>query len=97
MPILATLGARVSNALHRVVFSFPSPHNASDDADAAPSVEEGRPYASMSALEQAILEPGEPRALAGGIGPLSFAGSGYGIALVLMVCSAYLQTFVFKS
>lgn len=36
-------------------------------------------------LSDLIEEPGEPKALAGGIGPLSFAGSGYGIMLVLTV------------
>jgi hypothetical protein len=38
-----------------------------------------------SSLADLIEEPGEDKALAGGIGPLSFAGSGYGIMLVLTV------------
>jgi hypothetical protein len=39
-------------------------------------------------LSDFIEEPGEPKAIAGGIGPLSFAGSGYGIMLVLTVSSS---------
>nr|XP_031864077.1 uncharacterized protein CI109_000721 [Kwoniella shandongensis]KAA5531149.1 hypothetical protein CI109_000721 [Kwoniella shandongensis] len=38
----------------------------------------------MSALDEMINEPGETRALAAGVGPMSFAGSGYGVMLVLM-------------
>jgi hypothetical protein len=36
-------------------------------------------------LEDMLSEPGESRALAGGVGPLSFAGSGYGVTLVIVV------------
>lgn len=32
-----------------------------------------------------VQQPSEHRALAGGIGPLTFVGSGYGVMLVLMV------------
>jgi hypothetical protein len=38
-------------------------------------------------LNGLIAEPGESRAMANGVGPLSFAGSGYGVMLVLTVGS----------
>jgi hypothetical protein len=34
------------------------------------------------------LEPGELKAIQGGIGPLSFMGSRYGLALIVMVSHA---------
>jgi hypothetical protein len=37
-------------------------------------------------------QPGEVRAIAGGVGPLSFAGSGYGLMLIFMVSRAVLET-----
>jgi hypothetical protein len=79
MPILSRFGQRISEALHTAIYSMPTPedHNHS-----------GMIHNDMgggTSLSDLIEEPGEPKALAGGIGPLSFAGSGYGIMLVLTV------------
>ncbi|ORY35703.1 hypothetical protein BCR39DRAFT_28811 [Naematelia encephala] len=91
MPLLASIGARFSQILHDLVFSFPSPaDNATHPGVPSSGTGGGNKhpgndgYATMSGLEGIINEPGEPRALAGGVGPLSFAGSGYGVMLVLM-------------
>ncbi|RSH88835.1 hypothetical protein EHS25_003063 [Saitozyma podzolica] len=91
MPILATVGNHFSQLLHDFVFSFPSPGNitvgpfkfqrSGDWAD----IEDGGAGegAGDGAFENLVNEPGETRALAHGVGALSFAGSGYGICLVL--------------
>ncbi|WWD19129.1 hypothetical protein CI109_103587 [Kwoniella shandongensis] len=79
MPIFARIGDRLSRVLHHVIFSFPSPSN-----ETYPVHEGGAGSGKMSALDEMINEPGETRALAAGVGPMSFAGSGYGVMLVLM-------------
>ncbi|WRT68467.1 uncharacterized protein IL334_005443 [Kwoniella shivajii] len=80
MPVLATAGSRLSHLLHKVVFSWPSASNSS-----SPFAFRSQSTSGDSArLEELFEEPGEGRALAGGVGPLSFVGSGYGILLVLM-------------
>lgn len=89
MPILATVGNRFVELLHNIIFSFPSP-NTTLDAVGEPQQHSGHKgelgYATMQG-DSGDFEPGEPKALAGGVGPLSFAGSGYGITLVLVVCA----------
>ncbi|WVF72869.1 hypothetical protein IAT40_007687 [Kwoniella sp. CBS 6097] len=74
------MGSRVSHLLHQLVFSFPTPANGT-----SPSTF-GKQGSSetTAALDEFFDEPGESRALAGGVGPLSFVGSGYGVMLVLM-------------
>ncbi len=76
MPILATVGNHLSQLLHSLIYAFPSPTN---------STLANVQLDSSKSLVDLISEPGEPKALAGGIGPLSFAGSGYGVMLVIMV------------
>ena len=97
VPILQRVSRHFSAALHHLVYSFPSP-NITDPTLSAESplpgeslpsggvggVERGLD-AKMMDLGDPLGEPGEGRAFAGGIGPLSFAGSGYGVTLVLMV------------
>jgi hypothetical protein len=83
MPLLSKFGVRVSQWLHEAIFSMPSP-----DHDTNPGMAEVNDLGGRSTLADLIDEPGEPRAIAGGIGPLSFAGSGYGITLVLTVSLA---------
>lgn len=80
MPLISRLGERVSHWLHEAIFSMPSPDN-----HATPGMADSNDLSVKSPLSELIDEPGEPRAIAGGIGPLSFAGSGYGITLVLTV------------
>ena len=82
MPILSDLGQRISLWLHEVIYSMPSPDNRTLAASMASYDDDGNSHTKLSDL---IEEPGEPKALAGGIGPLSFAGSGYGVMLVLTV------------
>jgi hypothetical protein len=94
MPILATVGNHFSQLLHDFVFSFPSPGNitvgpfkfqrSGDWSDIEGGVG-GEGAAGDGAFENLVNEPGETRALAHGVGALSFAGSGYGICLVLTV------------
>jgi len=81
MPILATVGSIFSEVLDKVIFAFPSPRNASHLEVEDGSSSNGR----TRTLVDMITEPGEPKALAGGVGPLNFAGSGYGVVLVLTV------------
>lgn len=85
MSVLSVIGQRVSLWLHEVIYSMPSPDNRTVNAftGVASYDDEGNGNNKLSDL---IEEPGEPKALAGGIGPLSFAGSGYGIMLVITVC-----------
>lgn len=95
--ILARAGNHFSHLLHHIVYSFPSPNNTysggTDDAQAGGDSS----HSGLQAFEGMMDEPGEPRALAGGIGPLSFVGSGYGVMLVLMVCfSCALITVVLR-
>lgn len=78
MALLANVGDRLSRFLHHAIYSFPSAQNSSGARNAT---------GPESTIAEMLSEPGEPRAWAGGIGPLSFAGSGYGIMLVLMVRS----------
>jgi hypothetical protein len=63
---------------------MPSPDNDTDPGMAALKHSGGQ-----ATLSDLIEEPGEPRALAGGIGPLSFAGSGYGVTLVITVSLSF--------
>lgn len=86
MPILSQFGQRISEALHTAIYSMPTPEDHHESGMTSSSMGGG------TALSDLIEEPGEPKALAGGIGPLSFAGSGYGIMLVLTVSlyAAYL-------
>ena len=79
MPILSQFGQKISEALHTAIYSMPSPDNHHDLDMATDDLSRG------TTLSDYIEEPGEPKAIAGGIGPLSFAGSGYGIMLVLTV------------
>lgn len=79
MPILSKFGQRISEALHTAIYSMPSPDDHHDSATRHSDMSGG------TTLSDLIEEPGEPKALAGGIGPLSFAGSGYGVMLVLTV------------
>ena len=79
MPILSRLGQKLSEGLHAAIYSMPTP-----DDHYERSVQSGD-MGGKTTLSDLIEEPGEPKALAGGIGPLSFAGSGYGIMLVLTV------------
>jgi len=79
MPILSQFGQKISEALHTAIYSMPSPDNHHDSDMATDDFGRG------TTLSDYIEEPGEPKAIAGGIGPLSFAGSGYGIMLVLTV------------
>lgn len=89
MPLLATLSSHFSALLHNVIFSFPSPGNST-------SVDESEIRAQLldeiavnntlfPGMARMVQQPSEHRALAGGIGPLTFVGSGYGVTLVLMV------------
>lgn len=92
MPLLAQLGNRISLLLHNIVFSFPSP-NSTDSNGNVTSTSPATPATTTKSslpsgwdgLEDMLSEPGESRALAGGVGPLSFAGSGYGVTLVIVV------------
>lgn len=61
---------------------MPSPDNRTLKADMSTYENAGN---GNTRLSDFIEEPGEPKALAGGIGPLSFAGSGYGVMLVITV------------
>ncbi|WVR07545.1 hypothetical protein IAU60_004587 [Kwoniella sp. DSM 27419] len=79
MPMLTAMSSRLSRVLHRLVFSFPSPSNDTSPTPTGPS--QG---SDTTLLDGLFDEPGESRALAGGVGPLSFVGSGYGVMLVLM-------------
>ena len=88
--LVATVGNHFSHLLHHLVYSFPSPNTTFFGQSILHDVntglsEAGRGQASGSSLEEMVKEPGEPRALAGGVGPLSFVGSGYGVMLILMV------------
>ncbi|KAK6910727.1 hypothetical protein I203_104759 [Kwoniella mangroviensis CBS 8507] len=79
MPMLTAMGSRLSHLLHHFIFSLPSPNNTT-----SLDFKSGRASGDDARLEELFDEPGEGRALAGGIGPLSFVGSGYGVLLVLM-------------
>ncbi|EIW68248.1 hypothetical protein TREMEDRAFT_32301 [Tremella mesenterica DSM 1558] len=68
MALLATVGNHLSHLLHQFVFAFPTPTNSSTANAPVP-------------LFAPKIDVG---AIAGGIGPLTFAGSGYGVMLVLM-------------
>lgn len=83
MTVLSVIGERISLWLHEVIYSMPSPDNHTLNAGVPSYDDAGNSHTKLSDL---IEEPGEPKALAGGIGPLSFAGSGYGIMLVITVC-----------
>lgn len=89
----AAAGERVSKLLHTFVFSLPTPANGTANttaavglkttaaaAAAADSIADGLGVAAI-----AVPDPGASRALAAGIGPLSFVGSGYGMTLAVMV------------
>nr|XP_019044755.1 hypothetical protein I302_06668 [Kwoniella bestiolae CBS 10118]OCF23685.1 hypothetical protein I302_06668 [Kwoniella bestiolae CBS 10118] len=79
MPMLTAMGSRLSHMLHQFIFSLPSPNNTT-----SLDFKSNRASADEARLDELFDEPGEGRALAGGIGPLSFVGSGYGVLLVLM-------------
>lgn len=89
VPFLASLSARISQTLHQIVFAFPSPNTTASISSPAKPVpgQHGMepPFSGIRALDEMLSEPGDSRAIAAGVGPLSFAGSGYGITLVLMV------------
>ena len=88
LPTLQQLGNHFSTILHHLVYSFPSPNSTNASATAYEPVRGAKDdggHGGLSGLQEMITEPGEPRALAGGVGPLSFVGSGYGVTLVLMV------------
>ncbi|ODN84548.1 hypothetical protein L202_00478 [Cryptococcus amylolentus CBS 6039] len=78
MPLLARLGNRASLLLHHFVYSFPSRQPAHPHTDDAT---DGLPTIRASDYE----DSGENEALQESMGPLSFAGSGYGITLILMM------------
>lgn len=82
MSLLADIGERISLWLHEVIYSMPSPANHTEST--GKTAMDGSSGGGQQ-LHDLIQEPGEPKALAGGIGPLSFAGSGYGIMLVVTV------------
>ena len=81
--VFAAASSRFSRLLHQLVYSLPSPDR-TIPGSSAPDPSTGLQVPKQG-LEEFLNEPGESRALAGGIGPLSFAGSGYGIMLVMMV------------
>lgn len=87
MPHLARLGTRVSQVLHHLIYSFPTPDNVTlfewDDED----VTGGNSTDGNTTMRIAryLAEPGEDKAFAQGVGPLSFFGSGYGVMLIFIV------------
>ena len=83
MPILSEVGQRISLWLHEVIYSMPSPGNRTLNVGVTPNDDAEDIHARLADL---IEERGETKALAGGIGPMSFAGSGYGFMLVITVC-----------
>jgi hypothetical protein len=89
MPVLATLSSHLSALLHNVIFSFPSPENRTMPTMTATELQAMEEQAGQNTLfpglAKMVQQPSEQRALASGIGPLTFVGSGYGIMLVLMV------------
>ncbi|KAK4687990.1 hypothetical protein P7C73_g2137, partial [Tremellales sp. Uapishka_1] len=80
MPFFAAVGTRISQLLHSLVYSLPSPYNSTSN-----TTSDAKGYSTLSSLDDMGLEQGETKALAGGVGPLSFAGSGYGVMLVVMM------------
>lgn len=86
MPFLATVGNHLSQALHHLIYSFPSNASAISAPNAAPDGS-SKGVASMSpdGGSRSSRTNDFQRALEGGVGPLSFMGSGYGVILVLMV------------
>lgn len=72
--VLAAASSRLSYMLHHLIYAFPSPNAARPHGAEPPA--HNHDDAGLT---------GEARAMAAGIGPLSFAGSTYGIILVLMV------------
>ncbi|KAL1413561.1 hypothetical protein Q8F55_001335 [Vanrija albida] len=86
---LDAASARLSRALHSLVFSFPSPSATASSsarnttAAAAPKLPANVTDA-VNSTDPLLSQPGEPRAWAGGVGPLSFAGSGYGVVLIII-------------
>nr|XP_018261547.1 uncharacterized protein I303_05985 [Kwoniella dejecticola CBS 10117]OBR83705.1 hypothetical protein I303_05985 [Kwoniella dejecticola CBS 10117] len=78
MPMLTAMGSRLSQLLHQLIFSLPSPGgNGTEPLGSA-----GK-NGSVD-TNDLFQEPGEGKAFAGGVGPLSFVGSGYGVLLVIM-------------
>ena len=97
MPIalLQRVGRQVSVYLHDLVFSFPSP-NVTDPTLSAPYPVPGGAIPGLQEDTHAgssghafMDEPGEPKAFANGVGPLSFVGSGYGFTLLLVVSQTW--------
>lgn len=88
MPVLATLSSHLSSILHTVIFSFPTPENGTVANMTSEQLDEelGK-NVLFSGMAKMVQQPSEHRALASGIGPLTFVGSGYGVMLVLMVSS----------
>lgn len=87
---LAALSSRFSSLLHTVIFSFPTPSNttAVDQLSAAElqvMEDQAGKDAIFPAVARMVQQPSEHRAMAAGIGPLTFVGSGYGVMLVVMV------------
>lgn len=91
MPLLARVGNHFSQLLHHLIYSFPSPHNGTElEWDDGNDVGYGDATNSTGAnttmrIAKFLAEPGEDKAFAQGVGPLSFFGSGYGVTLVLIV------------
>ena len=90
MPILGVRGAffdaveqQLSRLLHHLVYSFPTPDHFTNVTDSAGDVAKTLPVL-LGLDETVVAQPGEPKAFAGGVGPLSFVGSGYGVTLILM-------------
>lgn len=84
----AATGDRLSNLLHTLVFSLPTPDNVTGSAANATTNATGTPVPTGISVKEldSGLDPGVSRALATGtVGPLSFVGSGYGMMLVVMV------------
>lgn len=88
MPLLARVGNQFSQLLHHLIYSFPSPDNGTllewddDNPTGAANSTDGN---TTMRIARYLAEPGEDKAFAQGVGPLSFFGSGYGVMLVLIV------------
>lgn len=99
-PFLATVSGHVSSFIHQFIYSFPTPNVTTspmgpDEAFQGINAPPGNKSPGQLSLESLLDEPGETRAMAGGVGPLSFAGSGYGLMLVFMVGTDSLHICVY--
>jgi hypothetical protein len=89
MALFAQVGSSISSFLHHAIYAFPS----SEDRNDSGNVTDSNPNPGLIDL----LEPGESKAWMGGTGILSFAGSGYGPMLVLMVRMVFLRVLTFRA